>query len=214
VEWQRSIGDDGDPWIPFLPGSDIHTHLLKLQATGSAYFPLGRSVVALSLRGGRVVPLDPDSKTIVPRRFFLGGASTMRGYTEEEMIPEDVRNDLAAEGRWCATSPTGVGCTDRGRRVADGERPVSEGGEAFLLAKGELRVPLTASVELGFFLDFGNLWLDPSLFRTENLRANAGVGIRFVTPIGPAALDLGVNATADPDINERLWAGHFSIGLF
>jgi outer membrane protein assembly factor BamA len=188
--------------------------MVKLSATGSAYFPVGASVVALSLRGGRVFPLDRDSKTIVPRRFFLGGAATMRGYTEEEMMPEDVRGDLAAEGRYCATSPTGVGCTPRGQRVAAGERPSSEGGEAFLLAKGELRVPVSQTVELGFFLDFGNLWLDPSRFRVVDLRSNAGAGLRFVTPIGPAALDVGLNLTPDRDINERSYAAHFTIGLF
>jgi len=214
AEWARSMGDGGKTVLGFLPGSEIHTNMVKLSGTGSAYFPVGASVIALSLRGGRVFPLDPDSKTIVPRRFFLGGAATMRGYTEEEMMPEDVRADLAAEGRYCATSPTGVGCTPRGRRVANGERPDSEGGEAYLLAKGELRVPISPTVELGFFLDFGNLWLDPSRYRIVDLRANGGAGVRFVTPIGPAALDLGLNLTPDQDINERSYAAHFTIGLF
>jgi outer membrane translocation and assembly module TamA len=47
-----------------------------------------------------------------------------------------------------------------------------------------------------------------------DLRANVGFGIRFVTPIGPAALDLGFNVTPDERINERLFAPHFTIGLF
>ncbi|MFT3914309.1 MAG: POTRA domain-containing protein [Anaeromyxobacteraceae bacterium] len=214
AEYQRSLGDGGVAVLGLLPGSEIHTNLVKVQATGSMYWPVGASVIALSLRGGRVFPLDGDSKTIVPRRFFLGGAASMRGYTEEEMTPEDVRGDLAAEGRYCATSPTDVGCTDRGRRIAAGSRPVSEGGEAFVLAKGELRVPVSPTVELGLFLDFGNLWLDPSKFRVVDLRANAGAGVRFVTPIGPAALDVGLNLTPDHAINERGYAAHFTIGLF
>ena len=38
--------------------------------------------------------------------------------------------------------------------------------------------------------------------------------LRFVTPIGPAAIDLGFNVDADGDVNERRFAPHFTIGLF
>ncbi|WP_243337916.1 POTRA domain-containing protein [Anaeromyxobacter soli] len=220
LEYARSLGaeregPDDRALFGLLPASGIHTNMLKLSASSSGYLPVGRgSVVALSLRGGRVFPLDRRSQTIIPRRFFLGGASSMRGYGEEEMIPEDVRSDLSAEARHCATSPTKVGCTDRGSRIAAGDRPVSEGGEAFLLAKTELRIPLRRSLEAGLFFDLGNLWLDPMRYRLVDLRANAGVGLRFVTPIGPAALDLGFNLDPDRAVNERIFAPHFTIGLF
>ena len=72
-------------WL--LPGSDIHSNLVKVQGLLSGYVPLGgHSVLALSARAGKVFPLDDRSRTIVPRRFFLGGASTIRGYGEEQMI--------------------------------------------------------------------------------------------------------------------------------
>jgi hypothetical protein len=35
-----------------------------------------------------------------------------------------------------------------------------------------------------------------------------------VTPIGPAALDLGLSLDRDGRINERSLAPHFTIGLF
>jgi outer membrane protein assembly factor BamA len=188
---------------------------VKVSTTLSGYLPVGRgSVVALSVRGGRVFPLDDRSQTIIPRRFFLGGASTMRGFGEEELIPNDVRVDLADEARHCATSLSRVGCTPRGDRIASGERPVSEGGEAYLLAKTEFRIPVRGSLEAGLFADVGNLWLDPIAYRLVDLRANVGFGIRFVTPIGPAALDLAFNVSPDGRINERLFAPHFTIGLF
>jgi outer membrane protein insertion porin family len=222
VEYARSLGhgvpgsDDERSLFGLLPGSEVHTNMVKLSGTLSGYLPIGKaSVVALSLRGGRVIPLDGDSRTIIPRRFFLGGASTMRGYAEEEMIQQDVRSDLAAEARYCATSVAGgVGCTERGRRIAAGELPVSEGGEAFLLAKTELRLALTKTVEAGFFVDLGNLWLDPEQYKLLDLRANAGFGLRIVTPIGPAAIDIGFNVEPDARINERTFAPHFTIGLF
>jgi outer membrane protein assembly factor BamA len=221
AELEQSLGEkvQGGPdhraLLGLLPASEVHSNLVKVSGTLSGYLPVGTTtVLALSLRGGRVLPLDSSSRTIIPRRFFLGGASTMRGYAEEEMIQQDVRGALASEARLCATSFTGVGCTERGRRIAAGERPVSEGGEAFLLAKAELRVALTRAMEAGLFVDLGNLWLDPSQYRLLDLRPNAGVGARFVTPVGPAALDLGFNVDPDRRINERIWALHFTIGLF
>ena len=216
VEYARSLGAAGDRvLLGALPGSDIHTNMLKAWGTASGYLPIGSgSVVALSLRGGRVFPLDDRSRTIIPRRFFLGGATTMRGYAEEEMLPQDVRSVLAAEAGHCLSSPSGVGCTDRGAAIVGGERPVSEGGEAFLLAKVELRTRLRGSLEGALFADLGNLWLDPRAYRILDLRANVGVGLRFVTPIGPAAVDVGVNLEPDDAINERTVAPHFTIGLF
>jgi outer membrane translocation and assembly module TamA len=47
-----------------------------------------------------------------------------------------------------------------------------------------------------------------------DLRANVGIGLRFITPIGPAAVDVGFNVTPDQRLNERLAAPHFTIGLF
>jgi outer membrane protein assembly factor BamA len=225
VEYARSLGTrlggDGEVEVDdrvllgALPGSDIHTNMVKAWGTASGYLPIGSgSVVALSLRAGRVIPLDDRSRTIIPRRFFLGGATTMRGFGEEEMLPQDVRSVLAAEVRHCLSSPTDVGCTDRGAAIVSGQRPVSEGGEAFVLAKVELRTRLRGSLEGALFADLGNVWLDPREYRLLDLRANVGAGLRFVTPIGPAAVDVGLNLEPDDGINERSVAPHFTIGLF
>ncbi len=82
-----------------FPGSDIHSNLVKLSGLLSGYLPLGgHAVLALSARAGQVFPLDSRSRTIVPRRFFLGGASTLRGFGEEQLIQADVRPQLARRG--------------------------------------------------------------------------------------------------------------------
>jgi len=104
--------------------------------------------------------------------------------------------------------------TATGAALAGGGTPVSVGGELFLLMKGELRVALRGSLELGLFVDAGNLWLDPRNYRLLDLRPSAGLGLRFVTPVGPAALDLGFNLQPDRRLNERTFAPHFTIGLF
>jgi outer membrane protein assembly factor BamA len=215
AEWEQSLGGPSERVIfGALPGSQIHTNMVKVAGTASTYLPFGVTVVALSLRGGRVFPLDSRSETIVPRRFFLGGATSMRGYPEEEMIPEDQRASMALEADACRGKNTTVPCGENGQRIVAGLRPISQGGQAFWLGKSELRFPLRGSLEAGLFAEVGNLWLDPKQMRLQDLRANVGVGLRFVTPIGPAALDLGFNVSQDRRLNEVLFAPHFTVGVF
>lgn len=195
--------------------TSVFTHMLKLSGAVSGYLPVGsRSVFALTLRAGRVLPIERGSQTILPKRFYLGGASTMRGYGEEEMIPEDVRGLFLDQVRACASSLSGLGCSAVANQLANGQTLVSQGGEAFVLAKAELRFPLRQGIEMGAFVDAGNLWLDPSQTSFADLRWNFGLGLRFLTPIGPAVLDFGVNASPDSRLGERYLAPHFSIGLF
>jgi outer membrane protein insertion porin family len=188
--------------------------MLRLSGAVSGYLPLGASVVALSLRGGRVLPLDAASQTIGPKRFFLGGAATMRGYAEDEMIPEDVRGAYLQQVRACAGSVSQLACSPIARQLAAGQFLTSEGGESFVNAKLELRFPVRQNVEAGIFADLGNLWLDPRVGSITDLRLNLGAGVRFLTPIGPAVLDLGVNPSPDPRLGEGYVSPHFTIGLF
>jgi outer membrane protein assembly factor BamA len=180
----------------------------------SGYLPLGPAVLAVSLRGGRVLPLSSQSQTIGPKRFFLGGAGTMRGYGEDELVPEDQRDRYLGEVRACAGSLSGVACSAAARALAAGQTLISEGGEAFLLGKFELRWPLRGSLDAGVFADVGNLWLDPGRVTLDDLRVNLGLGLRLQTPIGPAVVDVGFNVRPDRRLGESYAAPHFSIGLF
>lgn len=89
----------------------------------------------------------------------------------------------------------------------------SQGGELFALLKVELRFPAFSVFDLGIFAEAGNLWLAvPRNFGP--FRYVAGAGVRYVTPIGPLALDLGVNLAPDTQINEPFFVVHFNIGVF
>ena len=212
ADYSHSLGGHGGELLGVFPGSDVFTHMLRVSGTVSGYLPLGPSVLAVSLRGGRVLPLDPASQTIGPKRFFLGGSSTMRGYGEDEVIPQDVRDNLLKDVATCAASE--LDCTATAKQLAAGQFLPSEGGEVFVNGKLELRFPLSTSVEAGIFTDVGNLWLDPRVGSITDVRWNFGAGLRFLTPIGPAVLDLGVNPAADGRLGEAYFSPHFSIGLF
>jgi len=216
ADYAHSIGGAGESLLfGIIRGSTVFTHMVKLSGAVTGYLPIAsQSVLALSVRGGRVVALDPASQTIGPKRFFLGGAATMRGYGEDEMIPEDVRSAYLDQVRACAGSLSGLGCSSVAQQLSQGQTLVSEGGEAFVLAKAELRVPLRESIEAGLFTDIGNLWLDPRQATIADLRLNVGFGLRFASPVGPAVVDFGFNVTPDGRLGEKLFAPHFSIGLF
>jgi outer membrane protein assembly complex protein YaeT len=219
VDLAHTIGDPDERFLGFIPGSQTFTDMFKTTATVSGYLPIGKqSVLAVSVRGGRIFALDPASQTPGPKRFYMGGASSMRGYAEDAMVPEDRRPDLVAQSQQCATSLSGTACSAAGRQIQSGQPLISEGGEAFALVKTELRFPVQGSLEGGVFVDAGNLWLDPKRATLGDLRTDVGFGLRFVTPIGPATFDVGFHLQPDTKLNERVFALadglHFSIGLF
>ncbi len=181
----------------------------KVEGSLSSYWPVGALVFAASARGGWIRLLD--GKVPIDERFFLGGRGTLRGFPEGgTLIPEDacvIRTDLGQ------TAP--VGCETIPRTATD--PPLTGGGELFVLFKGEARLPLpwSDSLSLGLFVDAGNLWIRVPSEEELALRVGTGIGVRYSTPIGPLAFDLGFNT--DPrrrngePITPRL---HFSIGVF
>lgn len=199
------------------PIREFDVFTLKVSGSVTGYIPLARRVVlALSARGGRFFLLDPQSQTIAPKRFFLGGGASLRGFREDGVIPADRRVRLREERDACSSLANSAGCSDASAVLNSGREIPSEGGEVFTLYKTELRFPLPAfpALDTGIFVEAGNLWLQQTEFNALALRYIAGMGIRYVTPIGPLAFDLGVNLFPDSSINEPAVNLHFSIGLF
>jgi|CXWL01.1.fsa_nt_gi outer membrane protein assembly factor BamA len=192
----------------------IGVNFLKVYGAATGYLPLGPYLVAAgSVRGGSIWPLQGDSVTPPVKRFFLGGSTSLRGFREDGLIAEDQRRVLAQTRRDCEPLASAAGCTPNAKALLSGKELPSEGGELFLLTKIELRIKAMGQLQLGLFFEFGNLWLErpqgPLAFRTS-----AGAGLRYGTPIGPLAFDLGFNLRPDQALNEPLANFHFSIGLF
>ena len=197
------------------PLPDFPINALKLSGTLSAYIPVGsRAVLAASVRGGTVRQLESGARTIPPKRFFLGGSTSLRGFREDNLLPEDRRRSLRASLAECQALVSPGGCAPEAAVLLDGDALPSQGGELFTLGKLELRVPAYRALDLGFFIEAGNLWLDRTLYDPWLLRPVAGAGLRYSTPVGPIALDVGVNLDRDHAVNEPRTLLHFSIGLF
>jgi outer membrane protein insertion porin family len=193
--------------------AQVFTFKMAMGVTG--YLPLGpRAVFVLSVRGGKIFALEPDSQIIQPKRFFMGGASTLRGFRDDSLIPQDVRGEYAAERAQCEALVWTGGCTPRALALKSGSTLPSEGGTLSELVKAELRFPVVGDFDLGVFVEAGNLWFSTRNWDPFDLRPVAGLGVRYVTPVGPLALDVGFNLDPDNRLNEPIFAVQFSVGLF
>jgi outer membrane protein assembly factor BamA len=171
--------------------SDYKGHFLQYSGRIAGYLRLSDAGMALatSLRFGFNQQLEEDSATYPDRLFFLGGVDSLRGFPLWSLVPEDLDRQIDSENI-----------------------PIS-GGDVLLNPRAELRIPVIGIWQTAVFLDTGNLWADSNeVFNTFRLRYSAGLGVRVSTPVGPLALDYGVNL--DPRPYEDFGAFHFSIGLF
>jgi len=175
-----------DPVFDASTGTSSFSSLIKTSFLLSGYAPLGAGLVlAVSGRYGHVFQLQDASRTFPDRYFYLGGSDTLRGFPQESLSVAD--------------APTGF---------------PSPGGNAFLVLRGELRIPLGDMFGAAVFTDIGNLWRDIGNIDLSVLRYTAGLGVRIQTPIGPLAFDYGFNILPRDDWGESLGALHFSIGTF
>lgn len=195
--------------------ADFPIHELKLSGSVSVYAPLGRRAsFALSARAGTILPLSENAQSIGSKLFYLGGSSSLRGFREDGVLPEDQRAEVRQQLLACRGIITSQGCPSELVAVLSGQAPLSQGGELFTLGKAELRLPAFNSLDLGVFFEAGNLWGDRTNFEPTVLRYTAGGGVRYVTPVGPLAFDIGFNLDPDEDFNEPATQFHFSIGVF
>ena len=191
----------------------IHVNLLKVQGLAAAYAPLpALSSIVLSARAGRVYQLDDTSRTPGDRRFYLGGATSLRGFHEDAVQPQDLVDQLRTQVRACEATLSDLACTPQAQLLAAGG--TSDGGDVFLAFSAELRIPFTQSFETALFWDAGNLWRSPPyrFLQTMVLRHAVGGGLRWLTPIGRMAIDIGVNIEPDQLLGEPRLGPYFSIG--
>ena len=92
------------------------------------------------------------------------------------------------------------------------------GGHTMLEGASEVRLPLVGKFGGVAFVDYGNVWSQSWDFNPGDLRYDVGPGLRYMTPIGPARVDLGYQLNPIPNLKvngvpeARRWRVHFSIG--
>jgi outer membrane protein assembly factor BamA len=183
---------------------EFSSHFLRLTGRAAYYLRLSKrgASLATSVSGGynlQLNPSDPTSGTYPDRLFFLGGVDSLRAFLADSVVPDDIARKLLDDAERTGEPPAidAVGI---------------RGGDFSINPRFELRLPYDDLVQLGLFLDMGNVWRDPAEIDVFAMRYAGGAGVRFSTPIGPLALDYGINLDRRPW--EDFGAFHFSIGLF
>jgi len=69
------------------------------------------------------------------------------------------------------------------------EAGTAVGGELRILGNVELRRPLYGRLWMSVFADIGNLWAHADDFRWDEWNVGAGLGVQFISPVGPLRLD-------------------------
>ncbi|MDO8644229.1 MAG: outer membrane protein assembly factor BamA [bacterium] len=121
-----------------------------------------------------------DQPIPIQERLFMGGDYTLRGFSQDSIGP------LASGG----VTPAG--------------------GEISLIHNLEIQFKISRSFKAVTFLDSGSLTNDFDEINRTTLRHSTGVGVRYITPVGPIRFDYGVKL--DRQTGESRGRFHFTFG--
>lgn len=153
----------------------------KVVVDSGRFFPLWRNHT-LSLHSRIGVAKGIGGKALpAGERFFIGGINTVRGFEFGKAGP----------------------VTSQGQIF---------GGNKALFFNLEYLVPLVPEANLKglLFYDYGQAFDDAESMKLSGLRRSAGMGLRWITPMGPLRLEWGRNLNPRSGERERLL--DFSIG--
>lgn len=154
----------------------------KLTVQGSWFLPVESSVLALSARAGMAWPFRDTPEVPLHERFYAGGSTTVRGFTQDSIGPSG---------------------TDQSGNL------IPTGGASMAIFNVELRINPDEGLGFVLFTDAGNVWPGQEI-NIGNLRSSYGAGIRYGTPIGPLRIDYGQKIHRLP--GESPGELHFNIG--
>ena len=212
----------------------------RVFADGAVYWPVRRqrlrgwastsvspavstTVLAGHLRLGLVRPLSStahDVTVVHPRkRFYAGGAQSVRGFGENMLGPRVLTVDPLAldnlQGCDVSTRESAAECDPNAARVAgeDSGKPLGDddffprplGGTSVAEASVELRFPVWRKITGAIFVDgaivgqapfesFGD-FVNIASFTRGTAALTPGFGARYHTRVGPIRVDLGYNPT-------------------
>jgi outer membrane protein assembly factor BamA len=179
-------------------GTAVRQQVAGARINAAAYFPVAaRTVLAFRAQGGVVTELPGASFIPQGERLFAGGATSVRGFRQNEIgtrvyLADSVRIKVLRDTLLWALPPDSTGW-----------QAVPTGGTVAAVANVELRVRpkvLTEFIQFVAFIDAGNVWSsEGSELSNTPIFVTPGIGLRVSTPVGPIRLDLAYNSYAPPE---------------
>jgi outer membrane protein insertion porin family len=164
-----------------------------------ATLPLGSSVDywKLSVQSSFYFSVFRNSTVVLSGR---GGTARALWGTQE--VPIQKRFFLG--GR---TTVRGFEEEELGAKAADG---TPTGGDMMVNLNTELRVPLRGRLIGAVFVDAGSVWFASDPVNDFDLRETSGLGLRYLTPVGPIGIDYAWKLDRREGESAAEW--HFTIG--
>ncbi|MBN2423823.1 MAG: BamA/TamA family outer membrane protein [Calditrichaceae bacterium] len=149
-------------------------------------FKRWKFTLASRIKMGSIFEIGEHKKIPINDRFYAGGASTVRGYQERLLGPALQTDD-------------------------QGKITKASGGKLLFVSNIEVRMPVVWIVVLETFLDGGYVWAELEDLHPLDVKFTTGLGIAFITPLGPVRFDYGhklMRARQDPT------RGAFHLGIY
>ena len=160
------------------------TRYLRANAQFQQYFPIARRfTLAVNAEVGWGKGLSGRAYPIF-KNFYGGGLGTVRGFDQGSLGPVDV---------------TGA--------YIGGNRRVNVQTQLYLPVPGTGN---DRSLRLFTYVDAGNVWGEFEKLSAGSIRASAGVGMSWISPVGPLQLSYGTPIRKKPE--DRIQRLQFQIG--
>ncbi len=178
----------------------------------------GQTILATHVRGGwvgnaRFRPLagsvGEGSDIVHPqKRFYAGGANSVRGFAQNRLGPRVLQVDVSNLLQPVASG--GAGCTvDEVTSLTCDASPLADhlftpratGGTRLFEGTVEIRFPLKWNLQGVTFTDFGQVWGQETAISLNSIEATPGVGVRYMSPIGPIRVDLAYRFRGGQDLS-------------
>jgi outer membrane protein insertion porin family len=149
----------------------------KYYGVVSYYHPLIKEFVGHVRAGAGYITEGDDGKLPIYEKFFLGGIDSIRGYKYGNVSPIDPETDERIGGTYMAFS------------------------------QFETIFPLIKDMGMHgvLFFDAGNVWDSGDDYESSDLKKSVGLGIRWISPMGPLRIEWGYNLDAQPGDETSNW---------